>query len=127
MAINTKSIRTKLLAARRGHRARGGGRLRALRPPSRAAALIRDQIVKRGRYMASNLAFNAKYGVLTEDKPLLMQFLEGATAPGGRGRALRRGGRHDPRREGRGPGPDRQGDPRPARRAPGARSRSERP
>jgi len=42
-------------------------------------ALLQDQIVKRGRYIASNLAFNAKYGVLTEDRPLLLQFLEGAT------------------------------------------------
>jgi len=33
----------------------------------------------------TNLAFNAKYGVLTEDKPLLVQFLEGAVAPGGEG------------------------------------------
>ena len=50
-------------------------------------ALIRDQIVKRGRYVASNLAFNAKYGVLTEDKPLLTQFLEGAVGAGGTGEA----------------------------------------
>jgi methyl-accepting chemotaxis protein len=48
-------------------------------------AAIRDQIVKRGRYVASNLAFNAKYGVLTEDRPLLTTFLEGATAAGGEG------------------------------------------
>ena len=48
-------------------------------------AVIHDQIVKRGRYVASNLAFNAKYGVLTEDKPLLTQFLEGAVNAGGTG------------------------------------------
>src|SRR6185295_2499691 len=40
---------------------------------------LREQVVLRGRYIASNLAFNSKYGVLTEDKPLLTQFLEGAT------------------------------------------------
>jgi len=40
---------------------------------------VTDQIAKRGRFIASNLAFNAKYGVLTEDRPLLVQFLEGAT------------------------------------------------
>ena len=50
-------------------------------------SLVRDQIVKRGRYIASNLAFNAKYGVLTEDRPLLVQFLEGATAAGAEGEA----------------------------------------
>jgi methyl-accepting chemotaxis protein len=50
-----------------------------------SGAAIRDQIVKRGRYVASNLAFNAKYGVLTEDKPLLTQFLEGAVGSGGGG------------------------------------------
>ena len=49
--------------------------------------MIHDQIVKRGRYVASNLAFNAKYGVLTEDKPLLTQFLEGAVSAGGTGEA----------------------------------------
>ena len=44
--------------------------------------LLREQIAKRGRYISSNLAFNAKYGVLTEDKPLLLQFLEGAVHGG---------------------------------------------
>jgi methyl-accepting chemotaxis protein len=39
---------------------------------------LTDEVSKRGRYIASNLAFNAKYGVLTEDRPLLIQFLEGA-------------------------------------------------
>src|SRR6185295_9473037 len=46
---------------------------------------LREQVVLRGRYVASNLAFNAKYGVLTEDKPLLTQFLEGAVNAGGTG------------------------------------------
>ncbi len=41
-------------------------------------AVLRDQLVKRGRYIAANLAYNSKYGVLTEDKPLLAQLLEGA-------------------------------------------------
>jgi methyl-accepting chemotaxis protein len=44
---------------------------------------VTDQMKKRGRYIASNLAFNAKYGVLTEDRPLLVQFLEGATGAAG--------------------------------------------
>lgn len=41
---------------------------------------LREQVVLRGRYIASNLAYNSKYGVLTEDKPLLTQFLEGAVS-----------------------------------------------
>src|SRR6266542_1032580 len=43
---------------------------------------LREQVVLRGRYIASNLAFNSKYGVLTEDKPLLTVFLEGAVSAG---------------------------------------------
>jgi methyl-accepting chemotaxis protein len=44
--------------------------------------LLREQIVKRGRYIAQNLAYNAKYGVLTEDKTLLNQLLTGALSAG---------------------------------------------
>jgi len=82
MAINTKSIRTKLLGllAFVALVVSGVSVLYDLRA---GGALIREQIVKRGRYVASNLAFNAKYGVLTEDKPLLTQFLEGAVEAGG--------------------------------------------
>ena len=47
-----------------------------------SGALLREQIVKRGRYIAQNLAYNSKYGVLTEDKPLLTQLLEGALSAG---------------------------------------------
>ena len=50
--------------------------------------MLRDQLVKRGRYIAANLAYNSKYGVLTEDKPLLTQLLEGALSSGG-GQELR--------------------------------------
>src|SRR5881396_690936 len=46
---------------------------------------LREQVVLRGLYIASNLAFNSKYGVLTEDKPLLTQFLEGAVSAGASG------------------------------------------
>src|SRR6266540_1955572 len=46
---------------------------------------LREQVVLRGRYIASNLAFNSKYGVLTEDKPLLTVFLEGAVSAGASG------------------------------------------
>jgi hypothetical protein len=84
MLINTKSIRTKLLLLLAGIALAVGG-VSVLYDLFAGEAVIRDQIVKRGRYVASNLAFNAKYGVLTEDKPLLTQFLEGAVAAGGEG------------------------------------------
>src|SRR5688572_28890696 len=44
--------------------------------------LLRQQMVKRGDYIADNLAYNAKYGVLTEDKTLLTQLLEGTLSAG---------------------------------------------
>ena len=47
-----------------------------------SGVILREQMVKRGRYIVSNLAYNSKYGVLTEDKPLLTQFLEGAMGEG---------------------------------------------
>jgi methyl-accepting chemotaxis protein len=84
MAMNTKSIRTKMLGLLAGIALAVGG-VSVLYDLLAGEAVIRDQIVKRGRYVASNLAFNAKYGVLTEDKPLLTQFLEGAVAAGGVG------------------------------------------
>ncbi|MFI4945697.1 MAG: methyl-accepting chemotaxis protein, partial [Burkholderiales bacterium] len=86
MAINTKSIRTKMLVLLAGIALVVGG-VSVVYDLVAGEALIRDQIVKRGRYVASNLAFNAKYGVLTEDKPLLTQFLEGAVGAGGTGEA----------------------------------------
>ena len=75
-----------------------------------SGVLLREQMAKRGRYIAQNLAYNSKYGVLTEDKPLLTQLLEGALSSGtdrARGGDQRRGGRHDPRRQGGGAGPAR--------------------
>ncbi len=82
MALNTKSIRTKLLLLMSGIAlaVTFGAVLYDLITGEK---LLRDQIARRGRYISSNLAFNAKYGVLTEDKPLLMQFLEGAVSSGG--------------------------------------------
>src|SRR5512134_4183955 len=84
MAINTKSIRTKLLGLLAFIALAVGG-VSVVYDLVAGEAVIRDQIVKRGRYVASNLAFNSKYGVLTEDRPLLTQFLEGAVAAGGDG------------------------------------------
>jgi methyl-accepting chemotaxis protein len=84
MAINAKSIRTKLLALLAFIALVVGG-VSVLYDLRAGDALITDQLIKRGRYVASNLAFNARYGVLTEDRPLLVQFLEGAVAAGGEG------------------------------------------
>src|SRR5512143_1105198 len=86
MPINTKSVRTKLLGLLAFIALAVGG-VSVFYDLVAGQAVIRDQIVKRGRYVASNLAFNAKYGVLTEDKPLLTQFLEGASEAGGAGEA----------------------------------------
>jgi len=47
-------------------------------------ALLRDQMSKRGRYIASNLAKNSNYGVLTEDKPLLTQLIDAVLSASGR-------------------------------------------
>jgi len=44
----------------------------------RSRALVHEQLTRRGRYIAANLAYNSRYGVLTEDRPLLAQMLEGA-------------------------------------------------
>ena len=84
MSINTKSIRAKFLGLLTLTAVVITG-VSVLYDLVAGQAVIRDQIIKRGRYVASNLAFNAKYGVLTEDKPLLTQFLQGATAAGGAG------------------------------------------
>ncbi len=82
MLIGTKSIRAKVLSllTLTAVVITGVSLVYDLVAGGRA---IREQIVKRGRYVASNLAFNAKYGVLTEDKALLAQFLEGAVGAGG--------------------------------------------
>ena len=84
MAMSTKSIRAKFLALLTLTAAVITG-VSLVYDLVAGEAVLRDQIVKRGRYVASNLAFNAKYGVLTEDKPLLAQFLDGAVAAGGEG------------------------------------------
>ena len=85
MAMNTKSIRAKFLALLTLTAVVITG-VSLVYDLVAGGAVLRDQIVKRGRYVASNLAFNAKYGVLTEDKPLLAQFLDGR-GRGGRRRA----------------------------------------
>jgi methyl-accepting chemotaxis protein len=49
----------------------------------RSRVMLREEMVKRGGSIASNLAYNSKYGVLTEDKLQLMELLEGAMRSGG--------------------------------------------
>ncbi len=85
LGINTRSIRTKALLLVAGIAIVVGVVSGVLDAVASRAALT-DQLAKRGRYIASNLAFNAKYGVLTQDRPQLLQFLEGATAAGGEGK-----------------------------------------
>src|SRR5262245_37901681 len=75
--MRVRSIRTKLLALVMGVSLVVGG-VSTLYDVISSQALLGDQLSKRGRYIASNLAYNSKYGVLTEDKPLLNQLLEGA-------------------------------------------------
>src|SRR5262245_27270382 len=82
MAMGVRSIRTKFLLLVAGVATVVGG-VSVVYDLWASQWLLREQMVKRGRYIASNLAFNSKYGVLTEDKPLLTQFLEGAVAAGG--------------------------------------------
>jgi len=81
LAIRLQSIRAKLLGLIVVVAFVVGG-VSALFSSSLTEGLLRDQMVLRGRYIASNLAYNSKYGVLTEDKPLLTQLLEGAMASG---------------------------------------------
>src|SRR6266516_115508 len=84
MSFNLRSVRTKfiLLVAGVALVVAGVSVIYDLRA---SQGQLREQVVLRGRYIASNLAFNSKYGVLTEDKPLLTQFLEGAVSAGASG------------------------------------------
>ena len=81
MAFTTKSIRTKLLLLVAGI-AVAVGAAAVVYDVVAGGGAIRDQLEKRGRYIASNLAFNARYGVLTEDRPALVNLLRGATGAG---------------------------------------------
>src|SRR5262245_37354605 len=71
----SSSTKRVMLSALVGVQARGIGPLLSALSNR---AVLREELVKRGNYIASNLAYNSKYGVLTEDKPLLSQLLEGA-------------------------------------------------
>jgi methyl-accepting chemotaxis protein len=81
MRLNTLSIRAKVLTLVTGV-ALLVGVVSAIYSYVSSGRLLRQQMVKRGDYIADNLAYNAKYGVLTEDKTLLTQLLEGAMSAG---------------------------------------------
>ena len=82
LGIQVRSIRTKLLLLVTAV-AFIVGAVSGLDASVSSGRLLREQMVLRGDYIASNLAYNSKYGVLTEDKPLLTQLLEGAMAASG--------------------------------------------
>jgi methyl-accepting chemotaxis protein len=82
MILDIRSVRTKLVLLVAGVALLVGG-VSALYDLAGSQQLLREQLVKRGRYIATNLAFNSGYGVLTEDRPLLNQYLEGALSAGG--------------------------------------------
>jgi methyl-accepting chemotaxis protein len=71
------SIRTKLLALVAGV-ALMVGAASAIYGSIRGGRLLEEQVIRRGQYIARNLAANSKYAVLTEDKTLLVGMLEGA-------------------------------------------------
>ena len=81
MRLNTLSIRAKVLTLVTGV-ALLVGVVSAIYSYVSSGRLLRQQMVKRGDYIADNLAYNAKYGVLTEDKTLLTQLLQGAMSAG---------------------------------------------
>jgi methyl-accepting chemotaxis protein len=78
------SIRTRLLGLVTGVAVLVGG-VSAVYTFLRGSEVIHNELGKRGRFIASNLAYNSRYGVLTDDKPLLMQLVEGAMSTDGRG------------------------------------------
>jgi methyl-accepting chemotaxis protein len=81
MALGMTSVRSKLVTLVIGITfVVGGGS--GLYDLVGSEKLLGGELAKRGKYIAANLAYNAKYGVLTEDKPLLTQFLEGALSSG---------------------------------------------
>jgi methyl-accepting chemotaxis protein len=84
LGIQVRSIRTKLLLLVAAV-ALIVGAMSGIDAYVNAGRLLREQMVLRGNYIASNLSYNSKYGVLTEDKPLLTQLLEGAMTASGAG------------------------------------------
>ncbi len=77
MALESMSIRSRLMLLAGGIALLVGG-VSAIWNVRASQSVLRDELRKRGAFIAGNLAYNVQYGVLTEDKPLLKQFLEGA-------------------------------------------------
>jgi len=79
--MNLRSLRTKLLALVAGV-ALVVGTVSALFELYNSAGLLRQQVNKRGTYIARNLALSSEFGVLTEDRTLLNQQIENALSAG---------------------------------------------
>lgn len=79
--MRIRSVHARLLVLVAGV-ALGVGGLSATLQLVDSLRVLRAQVLKRGRCVASNLADSSKYGVLKKDKPLLTQLLERALASG---------------------------------------------
>ena len=77
LSLRTLSIRTKLLTLVMGVALLMGGSS-GIYSFVRTNLLLREEVVKRGRYFAQNLALNSYFGILTEDKPILAAQMENA-------------------------------------------------
>ncbi|HLA78811.1 MAG TPA: methyl-accepting chemotaxis protein [Vicinamibacteria bacterium] len=80
-SLSSLSIRTKLLTLVVGVTLLMGG-ASAIYSYASTNALLREEVVKRGRYIAQNLALNSYFGILTEDKPILIAQMENALSAG---------------------------------------------
>ena len=80
--LQLRSIRTKFLLLVASVAAVVGG-VSVLYSYFSNNSLLQQQVEKRGHYIVDNLAYNSKYGVLTEDRPILSQLLDGAVSAGG--------------------------------------------
>src|SRR4051812_40546387 len=79
--VHLRSIRTKLLFLVAGV-ALFMGVVSAIYFSWKTGQLLSEQVVNRGNFIASNLAYNSQYGVLTEDPTTLDQLVEGTTNAG---------------------------------------------
>jgi methyl-accepting chemotaxis protein len=77
--LQFRSIRTKLLLLVAGV-ALFMGATSTWYFTTKTTDLLTEQVVKRGTYIATNLAYNSEYGVLTGDPTLLGQLVEYATS-----------------------------------------------
>ncbi len=80
-SLRSMSIRSKLLALVVGVTL-VMGLASAIYSYASTNSLLREEVVKRGRYIAQNLALNSYFGILTEDKPILIAQMENALSAG---------------------------------------------